>query len=68
MDMQVTLIRAENVRCGKYSLNRCQGQTPQTLALAQGSPVASAMPIIATLLWCVLFIVIAVWRFNREEF
>ena len=38
------------------------------LSLAQGTAVASTMPIIATLLWCVLFVVIAVWRFNREEF
>jgi ABC-2 type transport system permease protein len=28
----------------------------------------SALPIIATLAWCVLFVVIAVWKFNRDEF
>jgi len=36
-------------------------------ALAQGQ-AASVLPIIATLLWCVLFVVIALWRFNRDEF
>lgn len=35
--------------------------------LALGRPV-SVLPIIATLLWCVLFIVIAVRQFNRDEF
>lgn len=28
----------------------------------------SALPIVATLLWCGLFVVIAVWKFNRDEF
>jgi ABC-2 type transport system permease protein len=36
-------------------------------ALALGRPV-SPLPIIATLLWCVLFIAIAVRQFNRDEF
>jgi ABC-type transport system involved in multi-copper enzyme maturation permease subunit len=36
-------------------------------ALAQGQ-AASVLPIIATLAWCLLFVVIAVWRFNRDEF
>ncbi len=38
-----------------------------TTMLALGRPV-SVLPIIATLLWCVLFTVIAVWKFNRDEF
>ena len=38
------------------------------MALALGLPVTSTTPIIATLAWCVLFIIIAMWRFNREEF
>jgi len=25
-------------------------------------------PIIATVLWCVLFVVVAIWRISREEF
>lgn len=42
------------------------GNSVATL-LALGQPV-SVLPIIATVLWCVLFIGIAVWRFNRDEF
>ncbi len=38
-----------------------------TVAIALGQSY-SALPIIATLLWCVLFMVVAVWRFNRDEF
>ena len=36
-------------------------------ALAQGQAV-SVLPIFATILWCALFVVIAVWKFNRDEF
>jgi ABC-2 type transport system permease protein len=36
-------------------------------ALAQGQ-AASVPPIIATLAWCALFVIIAVWKFNRDEF
>ena len=35
------------------------------MALGQSFSIA---PIIATLVWCVLFVVIAVWKFNRDEF
>ncbi len=28
----------------------------------------SITPIIATLVWCVLFVVVAIWKFNRDEF
>lgn len=28
----------------------------------------SGLPIIATILWCGLFVVLAVWKFNRDEF
>jgi len=38
-----------------------------TVAITLGQSY-SALPIIATLLWCVLFTVVAVWRFNRDEF
>lgn len=38
------------------------------LALALGQPIASIAPIIATAVWCALFVVIAAWSFNREEF
>ena len=36
--------------------------------LALGQPLPTATPIIATVLWCVLFVVVAIWRFRREEF
>ncbi len=44
---------------------------------SEGNPVAVAMalgqsystlPIVATLAWCVLFVAVAVWKFNRDEF
>ena len=41
--------------------------TSVATALALGRSF-SVVPIIATILWCVLFAVIAVWRFNRDEF
>ena len=37
------------------------------VALALGQPF-SITPIIATLVWCALFVVVAVWKFNRDEF
>lgn len=39
---------------------------PECLAL--GKPLPTTTPIIATALWCVLFAVVAIWRFHREEF
>jgi ABC-2 type transport system permease protein len=36
-------------------------------ALAMGHSF-SVLPIVATLAWCVLFVVVAVWKFNRDEF
>jgi ABC-2 type transport system permease protein len=36
--------------------------------LAVGQPLPTVTPIIATALWCVLFVVVAIWRFRREEF
>jgi len=36
--------------------------------LWQGFPLPTAIPIIATVLWCVLFVGIALWRMSREEF
>jgi ABC-2 type transport system permease protein len=42
-------------------------QPTLAVAMALGQPV-SPTPIIATLLWCVLFLVVAVWKFNRDEF
>src|SRR5512135_2519969 len=37
-------------------------------AVAQGLPVPSLVPLVATILWCVLFAALALWKFNRDEF
>lgn len=37
-------------------------------ALARGQMVTDSTPLIATLVWIVLFTVVALWRFDREEF
>jgi ABC-2 type transport system permease protein len=37
------------------------------VAMVLGRPF-SGLPILATLAWCVLFLAIAVWKFNRDEF
>jgi ABC-type transport system involved in multi-copper enzyme maturation permease subunit len=44
--------------------------TNQALAmdLANGRPLPTVTPIIATALWCVLFTAVAIWRMSREEF
>ena len=36
--------------------------------LANGQPLPTVVPIIATALWCVLFTGVAIWRISREEF
>lgn len=41
---------------------------PLAVTVALGLPIASYTPIIATVLWSVIFTIVAVWRFNREEF
>ena len=33
-----------------------------------GEPVFSWMPLISTIVSCIVFIVVAIWRFNRQEF
>ncbi len=38
------------------------------MALATGAPVSSFTPVIATILWCMLFVGLALWRFSRDEF
>lgn len=44
--------------------------TNQPLAyyLANGQPLPTVVPIIATALWCVLFTAVTIWRVSREEF
>ena len=46
------------------------GQAHSSLATQAvlGQPLAMVAPVIATLAWCALFVVVAVWRFRREEF
>ena len=36
--------------------------------LALGQSLPTVVPIIATILWCVKFVGVAIWRFRREEF
>jgi len=36
--------------------------------VANGQPLPTVAPIIATALWCVLFVGVALWRFRQEEF
>jgi ABC-2 type transport system permease protein len=47
-----------------------KGQTDMALAMQAmvNQPLSPTTPIIATTLWSVLFVVVAVWRFKREEF
>jgi hypothetical protein len=33
-----------------------------------GQPLSSATPILATAVWSIVFVGIALWRFGREEF
>jgi hypothetical protein len=33
-----------------------------------GAPVFSWLPLISTVVFCVIFIAVAIWRFNRQEF
>jgi ABC-2 type transport system permease protein len=47
-----------------------QGQTGISLAMQAmlNQPLATTTPIILTAVWSVLFTIIAIWRFGREEF
>jgi ABC-2 type transport system permease protein len=36
--------------------------------LMRGQPLPTVAPIIATAVWCVLFVAVAIWRIRREEF
>ena len=46
-----------------------QGQTmPLAVQVAEGQPLTSVTPIVATVAWIVAFIAIAIWRFRKEEF
>jgi ABC-2 type transport system permease protein len=41
---------------------------PLSISFMIGEPVFSWMPLISTVVSCVIFIAVAVWRFNRQEF
>jgi ABC-2 type transport system permease protein len=43
-------------------------QPALALSVVQGQPIQSLAPVVATALWCIGFIGIAIWRFQREEF
>ena len=47
--------------------NAGMGGTSSTVAMVLGQ-LFSITPIIVTILWCGLFMVIALWKFNRDEF
>jgi len=36
--------------------------------LAFGEPLPTVVPVIATVLWCLIFVGVALWRIGREEF
>jgi ABC-type transport system involved in multi-copper enzyme maturation permease subunit len=42
--------------------------SPLPISFITGEPVFSWLPLILTVVSCVIFIVVAVWRFNRQEF
>jgi ABC-2 type transport system permease protein len=42
--------------------------TALSAALMTGEPVTSWLPLIATVVACAVFIAVAIWRFNRQEF
>jgi len=41
---------------------------PLAISFINGGPVFSWLPLISTVVSCVAFVVIAIWRFNRQEF
>jgi ABC-2 type transport system permease protein len=41
---------------------------PLCMYLANGRPLPTVLPIIATAMWCVLFVAVAIWQFRKEEF
>ena len=46
-----------------------QAQTPPlAVQLAEGQPLTSVTPILATALWIILFTAVAIWRFRKQEF
>ncbi len=42
--------------------------TSLAMALVLEQPLPTSLPLVSTILWCMLFTAIALWRFKREEF
>lgn len=42
--------------------------TGQIMSVIMGLPISNLTPIIATAVWCVVFTIVAIWRFQKEEF
>lgn len=49
-------------------VSEMRGNPALALSLLKGQPLATVTPLICTGLMTVLFVVVAVWRFQREEF
>jgi ABC-type transport system involved in multi-copper enzyme maturation permease subunit len=41
---------------------------PLVMYVVNGQPLPTIVPIVASVLWCVAFIAVAIWRTSREEF
>jgi ABC-2 type transport system permease protein len=39
-----------------------------SVSFMSGAPVFSWLPLISTIVFCIIFITVAIWRFNRQEF
>ncbi len=53
-----------------WTLTASSGPEQPSLAsaVAQGLPLPSLLPLASTILWCLLFVSAALWKFNRDEF
>ena len=52
----------------KMVANTSQETLPLAFSLATGQPLSNLTPIIGTSCWIVLFIALAIWKFQGEEF
>jgi membrane protease YdiL (CAAX protease family) len=48
-------------------VNTSQDTLPLAFALATGQSLPTVTPIYATVLWCLLFTGLAIWKFQSEE-
>jgi hypothetical protein len=39
-----------------------------SVSFMTGAPVSSWLPLISTVIFSVIFVAVAIWRFNRQEF